>query len=55
MITAAIGSAVLLNRVSARLLVPAGLLLSAVGMVLLTRIGLHSDYAADVLPTCRPC
>ena len=27
------------------------LLLSACGMVLLTRIGLHSDYAADVLPT----
>ena len=50
-ITAAIGSAVLLNRVSARLIVPAGLLLSAVAMALLTRIGLHSDYAVDVLPT----
>jgi EmrB/QacA subfamily drug resistance transporter len=50
-VTAAVGSAVLLNRVSARLIVPAGLLLSAVGMALLTRIGLHSDYAVDVLPT----
>jgi EmrB/QacA subfamily drug resistance transporter len=51
MVTAAVGNAVLLSRVSARALVPSGLLLSGVGMALLTRIGLHSSYAADVLPS----
>ena len=50
-LTAAGGSSVVLSRVSARLLVPAGLLMSAVGLALLTRISLHSDYASDVLPT----
>jgi MFS family permease len=41
----------LLSRVSPRLAVPAGLLLSAVGLALLSRIGLHTSYTADVLPT----
>jgi EmrB/QacA subfamily drug resistance transporter len=50
-IVAAVGNTVLLTRVSARILVPIGLLLAAVGMALLTHIGLQSDYAADVLPT----
>jgi EmrB/QacA subfamily drug resistance transporter len=50
-VVAAIGNTVLLSRVSPRILVPFGLLLAAVGMALLTNIGLTSDYAADVLPT----
>jgi EmrB/QacA subfamily drug resistance transporter len=50
-VVAAVGNTVLLTRVSARILVPFGLLLAAVGMALLTHIGLQSDYAADVLPT----
>ncbi len=50
-VVAAVGNTVLLSRVSARFLVPFGLLTAAVGMALLTNIGLTSDYAADVLPT----
>jgi EmrB/QacA subfamily drug resistance transporter len=50
-VVAAVGNTVLLTRVSARILVPFGLLLAAVGMALLSNIGLQSDYAADVLPT----
>jgi EmrB/QacA subfamily drug resistance transporter len=48
---AAAGNAILLTRISPRILVPLGLLIAAVGMALLTRIGLTSNYAADVLPT----
>jgi EmrB/QacA subfamily drug resistance transporter len=44
-----ISSAVLLPRFGPRLLVPAGLLLAAIGMVLLTRLDTHSTYAAHVL------
>jgi EmrB/QacA subfamily drug resistance transporter len=50
-IVAAVGNTILLTRVSPRLAVPTGLVLAGVGMALLTRIGLHSDYAGDVLPT----
>jgi EmrB/QacA subfamily drug resistance transporter len=50
-VVAAAGNTVLLTRVSARILVPSGLVIAAVGMGLLTNIGLTSDYAADVLPT----
>ena len=50
-VVAAVGNTVLLSRVSARFLVPFGLLIAAVGMALLTNIGLTSNYAADVLPT----
>ena len=42
---------VLLPRVSPRLLVPAGLLLAAAGMALMTRIALHSSYPSPVLPS----
>ena len=49
-VVAALGNT-LLTRVSARILVPFGLLIAAAGMALLTNIGLTSDYAADVLPT----
>jgi|1186.fasta_scaffold02974_3 EmrB/QacA subfamily drug resistance transporter len=50
-VVAGVGNGILLSRVSARLLVPAGLVLAGVGMALLTRIGLPGNYAADVLPT----
>ena len=50
-VVAAVGNTVLLTRVSPRLLVPFGLLIAAVGMGLLTRIGLSANYTADVLPT----
>jgi EmrB/QacA subfamily drug resistance transporter len=50
-VVAAVGNTVLMTRVSARILVPFGLLVGAVGMALLTNIGLTSDYATDVLPT----
>jgi EmrB/QacA subfamily drug resistance transporter len=50
MVTAALGNTVLATRVSPKLLVPAGLALSAIGMALLTRIGLTPHYASTVLP-----
>ena len=50
-VVAALGNTVLLTRVSPRILMPLGLLMAAVGMALLTNIGLTSNYAADVLPT----
>jgi len=49
--SAGVSNTVLLPRVSPRLLVPAGLLLAAAGMALMTRIGLHSSYASPVLPS----
>ncbi|MGI8449994.1 MAG: MFS transporter [Streptosporangiaceae bacterium] len=42
---------VLMPRVGPKPLVTLGMLLAAVGMGLLTRIGVHSSYAADVLPS----
>ncbi|HEX3749259.1 MAG TPA: MFS transporter [Streptosporangiaceae bacterium] len=50
-VVAAVGNTILLTRISPRIAVPIGLVLAGVGMALLTRIGLHSNYAADVLPT----
>jgi EmrB/QacA subfamily drug resistance transporter len=41
---------VLMPRIGPKPIVTAGLLLAAVGMTLFTRIGLHSGYAAVVLP-----
>ncbi len=49
-VTAGLANTVLLTRVSARVLVPLGLLIGAGGMALMTRIGLHSSYASTVLP-----
>jgi len=43
-------STVLLPRFGARLLVPTGLFLAAIGMVLFTGLATHSTYAAHVLP-----
>jgi EmrB/QacA subfamily drug resistance transporter len=51
MVSAGLANTVLLARVSPRVLVPSGLLVSAGGMALLTRIGLHSSYTSTVLPS----
>ncbi|MEU9401620.1 MFS transporter [Streptomyces sp. NPDC048242] len=40
----------LLNRVAPRLLMVPGLLLASVGLMLLTRMTVHSSYATDILP-----
>ncbi len=49
-VVAGLANVVLLAHISPRLLVPAGLLLSAGGMALLTGIGIHSSYASTILP-----
>jgi EmrB/QacA subfamily drug resistance transporter len=41
----------LLARLGPKPLVPLGMGLAAVAMLLLTRLGLHSTYAADILPS----
>jgi EmrB/QacA subfamily drug resistance transporter len=50
MISSALANTVLMSRISPRLLVPTGLLVAAVGMALLTRIGMHSSYVSTILP-----
>jgi EmrB/QacA subfamily drug resistance transporter len=50
MITATAATARLLPRVGPRPLIAIGMLVSAVGMALLTGISVHSTYAANVLP-----
>jgi hypothetical protein len=50
MLTATTTSAAVLPRVGPKPLVTAGMLLAAVGMLLLTGVGVDSTYAADVLP-----
>jgi EmrB/QacA subfamily drug resistance transporter len=49
-VTTSIASTVLMTRVSPRILIPAGMLVSGIGMYLLTRIGLDTSYASTVLP-----
>jgi EmrB/QacA subfamily drug resistance transporter len=48
--TSTTSSTVLLPRLGARLLVPTGMFLAAIGMVLFTGLDTHSTYAAHVLP-----
>jgi EmrB/QacA subfamily drug resistance transporter len=48
--TSTTASTVLLPRVGARLLVMTGMLLAAAGMVVFAQLGVHSTYAAHVLP-----
>ncbi|HEX3563343.1 MAG TPA: MFS transporter [Solirubrobacterales bacterium] len=48
--TSTTSSTVLLPRLGPRLLIPTGMLLSAVGMVLLAQLGAHSTYAVHILP-----
>jgi EmrB/QacA subfamily drug resistance transporter len=54
MVTATLATARLAPRFGSRPLVPAGMLLAAAGMFLLTRLGLDSTYAADILPALLP-
>jgi hypothetical protein len=50
MVTAQVAVNLLVPKIGPKVVVPVGLLLAAGGMVWLTRLGLHSTYAADVLP-----
>jgi EmrB/QacA subfamily drug resistance transporter len=50
MVSAGLGNTVLLTRVSPRILVPLGLVVSAVAMAMLTRIDVQSSYASTILP-----
>src|SRR5205823_17680 len=50
MAMSAIGNTVLVTRFSPRILIPSGLLISAAGMAMLTRIDLHSGYVPTILP-----
>jgi EmrB/QacA subfamily drug resistance transporter len=47
---ALLGSSVLLPRLGRKLLVSAGMVVAAGGMVLLTRVGIESTYAEDIAP-----
>ena len=49
-VVAGVASTVLVTRVSPRILVPAGLIISAVAMLLLTSIGIDTAYVSHVLP-----
>ena len=48
--TSTTSSTVLLPRVGPRPLITTGMLLAAAGMVVLAQLGVHSTYAAHVLP-----
>ena len=50
MVSAVVSTTRLRDRFGPRALTVAGMLLGAGGMLLLTRLGLHSSYAADILP-----
>jgi EmrB/QacA subfamily drug resistance transporter len=50
-IVSGVANTVLMRKIGPRLLIPGGLLVSAVGMALLTGIGLHSSYATAILPS----
>jgi EmrB/QacA subfamily drug resistance transporter len=50
-LSSATANVVLMRRVGPRPLAPTGLLLAAIGLALLTRIGVHTSYASHVLPS----
>jgi predicted MFS family arabinose efflux permease len=54
MVTAQLATVRLAPRFGSRPLVPTGMLLAAVGMLVLTRLGLHSSYVGGVLPALIP-
>jgi predicted MFS family arabinose efflux permease len=54
MVTAQIATLKLAPRFGSRPLVPGGMLLAAAGLLLLTRLGLHSTYLGGVLPALVP-
>jgi EmrB/QacA subfamily drug resistance transporter len=49
-IAAQLGTNFLVPRLGPKIMVPFGMVLGVIAMVLLTRLDLHSTYAADVLP-----
>ncbi len=49
-ISASIATAVLLPRIGPKPIVVAGMLIAAVGLILLTRISVHSSYVSVILP-----
>jgi EmrB/QacA subfamily drug resistance transporter len=49
-LVASVASTILVTRVSSRVLIPAGMVIGAIGMYLLTDLGLTSSYAGHVLP-----
>lgn len=49
-VVASLGSAVLVTKVSSRILIPLGMLMAAFGLFLLTHISLGGNYATVVLP-----
>ncbi|GAB2480176.1 MFS transporter [Jatrophihabitans fulvus] len=49
-VTASVGSTILVQKFSGRILIPLGMVLSAVGLALLTRISLEGNYATTILP-----
>jgi EmrB/QacA subfamily drug resistance transporter len=51
MVSANLATIVLMPRLGPKPLVPVGMLMAGGAMLLLTRIGIHSGYAADVLPS----
>ncbi len=48
---AQLASHILLPRLGPGIVIPSGMTLAAVGMALLTRLGIHGSYAAGVLPS----
>ena len=49
-VAAQLGTNLLVPRFGPKILVPIGMLIAGSGMVLLTNLGLHSTYAANILP-----
>ncbi len=49
-VVASLGSAVLVTKISSRILIPLGMTLAAVGLYLLTHISIGGNYATVVLP-----
>ncbi len=49
-LAAQIGTNVLVPRLGPKVLVPIGMVIAGSGMVLLTNLGLHSTYAANIMP-----
>src|SRR6202012_1042729 len=49
-VVASLGSAVLVTRISSRILIPGGMVIAAAGLYLLTHISVSGNYASVVLP-----
>jgi EmrB/QacA subfamily drug resistance transporter len=49
-LAAQLASNVFLPRFGQKIVVPCGMIVAAAGMAMLTRLGVHASYAADILP-----